>query len=37
MANIQDNTSTDGFIGLTYVSQDQGEKEARIQTFDSIS
>lgn len=37
MANIQDNTSTDGFIGLTYVSQDQGDKESRVQQFDSIS
>ena len=37
MANIQDNTGTDGFIGLAYVSQDQGDKEARVQTFDSIS
>ena len=37
MANIQDNTQSDGFIGLAYVSQDQGEKESRVQTFDSIS
>ena len=37
MANIQDNKDADGFIGLAYVSQDQGEKESRVQTFDSIS
>jgi len=37
MSNIQDNITSDGFIGLAYVSEDQGDKESRIQTFDSIS